>query len=66
MCLKCFVLGDEIKVHGENRIRNLSKGKTIGQAVYGLWLFVAAFGGLSLSAAACGCMCLILAGCGCV
>ena len=34
--LKCLVLGDEIKVHGENRIRNLSNGKTIGQAVYGL------------------------------
>ena len=34
--LKCFVLGNETKVHGETRIRNVSNGKTIGQAVYGL------------------------------
>ena len=66
MYLKRFVLGDEIKVRGENRIRNLWNGKTIGLAVYGLWLFVAIFGGLSLSGAACGCLCLIMADCGCV
>ena len=66
MYLKCFVLGDEIEVHGENRIRNLSNWKTVGQAVYGLWLFVAVFGGLSLSGAACDCLCLIVADCGCV
>ena len=34
--LKCFVLGDATEVDGESRIRNLSNGKTIGQAVYGL------------------------------
>ena len=63
---KCFVLGDEIEVHGENRIRNLSNGTTIGQAAYGLWLSVAVFGSLSLSGAACGCLCLTMADNGCV
>ena len=46
MYLKCFVLGNETKVHGETRIRNVSNGKTIRQAIYNLYLFVAVFGGL--------------------
>ena len=56
-----FVLGDEIKVRGENRIRNILNGKTTGLAVYGLWLFVAVFDGLSLSGATCSCLCSIVA-----
>ena len=66
MYLKFFVLGDEIQQYGENHIFNSSNEKTIGQAVYGLWLCVAVFGGLSLSGAACDCLCLIMADCGCV
>ena len=62
--LKCFVLGDVIEVHGANRVRNLSNRKTITQAVYGLWLYVAVFGGMELLVVACGglwlfgCLCL--------
>ena len=63
---KCFVLGDEIEVHGEKRIRNLSDGTTVGQAVCSLWLSVAVVGDLSLADAACGCLCFIMADCGCV
>ena len=72
--LNCFVLGDVIEVHAENRIRNLSNRKTTRQAVWGLWLSVAVFGGMSLSGAACGClwrpvtvwMLVLVAACGCV
>ena len=52
--LKCFILGDVIEVHGANRVRNLSNRKTIRQAIYGLWLYVAVFGGMELLVVACG------------
>ena len=63
MYLNCFVLGDVIEVHAENRIRNLSKRKTTRQAVWGLWLSVAVFGGMSLSG---GCLWLSVAACDCL
>ena len=61
-----FFSGDEIQVHGENRIRNFWNGKTIGHAVYGLLLSVAVFGGLSPAGAVCGCLRLIIADIRCV
>ena len=63
MYLNCFVLGDVIEVHAENRIRNLSNRKTTRQAVWGLWLSVAVFGGMSLSG---GCLWLSVAACDCL